>query len=1336
MKDLLKSYRKRLINLTGKNRSLLLLRLASQQLIDVHEANFLNGGTSFSILEKLISGKKVMICEEHDARDESVNVLSLKLKRLIRADKFIYEEQGSKDLHIGWPFIKGKFSDGTPVRCALAYIPVELTLKEGKFTLSKRPNQNIVFNISLLLAYGHYNQVNIPNELLEYDLDDLDTDITVFRSNLYQILKDSPLDVHFNQDNFMDVLKTFHEYKKEDFLQNHKSGELKLFPEAVLGIFPQAGSNLLPDYDFMINGRSFETLDDFFSDKTLISDKDHSSYFYDAQISEEKTLTPFQLDAYQEEAIKSVKKGYSLVVQGPPGTGKSQLICNLVADFVARGKNVLVVSQKRAALDVVFNRLSEKYLQDFVGLVHDFQNDRTTLYEKIAHQIKKIPSYENENNSLDLVQLERRFLQLSRRIDQLIEFFEEYKFALYDTSECGMSAKELYLRSNPRKEIIHLRQVYQHTRIDQLPEFLVKLRDFVHYGHVFEKQDYPLHERNSFSGYGLSELKKMEEILIDIPDFRQKINLHSQDIIDHPLEVEDAELILRRRGKIIEMLNLLADSNIFEYFKNILPYPDKSTDLLWLNNTERVLMECYKGEGPEMSLPSDQLGKFQEVLTRVLEARKRITKFLKWKLFSEDKYFLKRVLVANNLKNTKEGISILVERVDNRLNLEHNISKLKEIGWFTNIPNTAEKASFQNWFHAIKTALKAKLIFTSLRNFRDFFPPQKITYSQLKSGLERLFTVIHEIPERRQIWELYFSKTQISNLLKNSDLCQLYLDTLRRDFDSLCDFDDLKNGLKDFEKETMKMVIDETGKSSPEDQEKLFINSLYLAWINHIEAKYPVLRAVSSRKYQSMEKEFQQAIEEKTAISDQILLLKIKERTYEELEFNRLNNRITYRDLEHQVTKKRRLWPLRRTISEYSEELFKLMPCWLASPESVSALFPLEKFFDLVIFDEASQCFVERGLPSIYRGKQIVIAGDSKQLRPNDLYTIRYEEDTDEDPALEISSILDLADRHLQSVQLQGHYRSQTLDLIEFSNHEFYEGKLVLLPNRNLLNQKSPAIKYIKVEGIWEKNTNRAEAEHIRDLVMKHIENSSDQSIGIVTFNVHQQQLIHDLIDEAASEQNLLLPNDLIIKNIENIQGDERDIIIFSVGYAPDKAGRMAMQFGSLNAEFGENRLNVAITRARQRIFIISSILPHQLKVEEAKNPGPKLLKSYLEYCWKISEELFQPKLPSQIENKEWYLQHILKEEINRRNLPFTVAADMPFADLTIKNNDEYLGLIQLDDDQYFRSPSVKDAHVYKPFLLQNKEWSSVQVSSRNYWQDPDLTIDGLVTFISNQVKK
>ncbi|MEJ0032892.1 MAG: AAA domain-containing protein [Bacteroidota bacterium] len=181
------------------------------------------------------------------------------------------------------------------------------------------------------------------------------------------------------------------------------------------------------------------------------------------------------------------------------------------------------------------------------------------------------------------------------------------------------------------------------------------------------------------------------------------------------------------------------------------------------------------------------------------------------------------------------------------------------------------------------------------------------------------------------------------------------------------------------------------------------------------------------------------------------------------MEFNRLNNRVTYRDLSHQLTKKKKIWPIRKVVSEFEDEIFRLLPCWMASPESVSSIFPMKDLFDVVIFDEASQCFAERGIPALYRGKQVVIAGDHQQLQPSDLYQSRWEGEEEEDnPDLEALSLLDLGRRYLQEVALNGHYRSQVPELIQFSNQHFYKGKLRVLPDRYKINEREPAIQYIK----------------------------------------------------------------------------------------------------------------------------------------------------------------------------------------------------------------------------------------------------------------------------------
>ena len=161
MNHILKSYQKRLTNLTGKNKSVLLLRLQASHFIDLHKFNFLNKKPSFSIIENLIAKKTIKICPEFDSRDEDVNIFSRGLKKLLRTEKFLFEEQGSKDLHIGWPFIRGKFSDGTPVRAALTFIPVELLLNQGSWELHLRGDTGISLNKSFLLSYGHTMKVKV-----------------------------------------------------------------------------------------------------------------------------------------------------------------------------------------------------------------------------------------------------------------------------------------------------------------------------------------------------------------------------------------------------------------------------------------------------------------------------------------------------------------------------------------------------------------------------------------------------------------------------------------------------------------------------------------------------------------------------------------------------------------------------------------------------------------------------------------------------------------------------------------------------------------------------------------------------------------------------------------------------------------------------------------------------------------------------------------------------------------------------------------------------------------------------------------------------------------------
>lgn len=1341
MKHILQSYLRRLTNLTTKNKSLLLLRLTGDNFIDVHELGFLLGKPSFHVINSLIGKKpEIPICSLADSRDESSNIASKKLKQLSRAEKYIYEERGSKDLYVGWPFIKGKFSDDTPVRCPLIYFPVELTLKDNEWCIGLRDDVSITFNKSFLLAYSFYNGIKLREEFIEQTLDDLEKDSTVFRTVIYKILKESPLEINYNQETFIDELKPFKEYKKPDFEKREQAGVLKLHPEAVLGIFPQAGSYLVPDYQHLIEEDKYEDIETFFTTRTHHETQDkhkHSTeyHYFLNKVKEEDTFTPYRLDSFQENAIKAIKKGNSMVIQGPPGTGKSQLICNLISDFIARGKRVLVVCQKRAALDVVYERLSQSEISDFVALVHDFKNDRKSIFNKINDQIERLYDYRIKNSSLDAIQLERSFLQSSRKIDQITEEFEEFKEVLFNESEAGISVKELYLNCDRDKPAINLKQEYRNYTYDKLPAFHSKLKTYYTYHKRFSKEGYTWKHRKRFTGYGLEDLSKMKAILREIPLFQEEISKKVEKLLGAGMELKVAEKIYEDRENLKEMLRHLKDDQTYIMFRHIVKTRDINSDsfpdLLWLTTMRRTLMGCFEKPGPELSINSKDLGAFQKALSRKMHSRRGLIASIKWHLFSKDKVWIRKVLMANDLQSKGRDFRKLEKMIDFRLNLEHNITRLKGVRWLMDVPEFYLKDVFEIWFERAKDAVTSYLIFDSYRNFKEYFNTAVLSREGFTEKINQLYSIIIDIPVRMNQWRIYFRDARIDTILADATLNEKMIADLGDDFDALCDFDNLKHELTDYERAVVDKLVELRDYAGEEEILETFYNSLWLAWIDHIETKYPILRSINSLKFENMQFEMQEAVKEKLKISRYITLLKARERTYENVEFNRLNNMVSYRELAHQVTKKRQVWPIRKLIQNFDRELFDLLPCWMASPEAVSAIFPMEKLFDLVIFDEASQCFVEQGIPAMYRGKQIVVAGDSMQLSPFDLYKVRWEDqDEPEDISLEVDSLLDLSGQYLMQVQLRGHYRSNSLDLIEFSNQHFYNGRLTLLPDKHILDEGNPAIEYIKIDGVWSNQTNLPEAEKVAGVVMNLIGIKPEKEIGIVTFNARQQDLILDVLEEKAIENGVTLPDSLFVKNIENVQGDERDIIIFSIGYAPDEKGHIHHHFGSLNVQKGENRLNVAITRAREKIIVVSSIYPQQLRVDETRNEGPKLLRKYLEYAMQVSSGAFKPAIAENTKQRaDWYLKHKIQQLKFEQDVNFEMTEEMPFADLTIKSEGRYIGLVLTDDDLYHQSISIKDMHVYTPLMLSAKHWKFVGVYSREYWHNKETIKERLLRF-------
>ncbi len=472
------------------------------------------------------------------------------------------------------------------------------------------------------------------------------------------------------------------------------------------------------------------------------------------------------------------------------------------------------------------------------------------------------------------------------------------------------------------------------------------------------------------------------------------------------------------------------------------------------------------------------------------------------------------------------------------------------------------------------------------------------------------------------------------------------------------------------------------------------------------------------------------------------------------------------KDFLYQISKEQKFWPIRKMMDVYGDFIINLFPCWLLSPENVSALLPLTKnMFDVVIFDEASQVFIESTIPTIYRGKNIVVAGDSKQLRPSATFMKRYlgsEEDIESgddyslQAALEVESLLDLAVSRYNSANLTYHYRSRSEELINFSNYAFYSSKLQIAPNISA-NKKSRPIERYKIDGRWIGRTNPAEAEKIVDILVNIFKTrKNNESIGIITFNSEQQSCIADAIDERSRTDEKFRANmakesnrtdggedtSLFIKNLENVQGDERDIIIFSIGYAKNELDKLYTNFGSLSSEGGENRLNVAITRAKSKIIVVTSIEPEDLKVESSKNLGPRLLRDYLAYVRAVSEGDYVSvnSILSGLDSSEKKEEHILtslprtEEQIKERleAQGYTVHTGLGNRNNRISlavydpNTDKYLVGVILDTDAFRSSSSAMERDVYKPKFLEARGWTLMRVWCRDFWLSPSKVVKSI----------
>ncbi|MBO5683870.1 MAG: hypothetical protein J6R92_02880, partial [Akkermansia sp.] len=451
--------------------------------------------------------------------------------------------------------------------------------------------------------------------------------------------------------------------------------------------------------------------------------------------------------------------------------------------------------------------------------------------------------------------------------------------------------------------------------------------------------------------------------------------------------------------------------------------------------------------------------------------------------------------------------------------------------------------------------------------------------------------------------------------------------------------------------------------------------------------------------------------------------------------------------LKRELQKKTRLKSLRRLFGEIPNLATALKPCFMMSPLSVSIFLGSEAYnFDLVIFDEASQVHTEDAIGAIMRGKQVIIVGDDKQLPPTSFFrTTMSEDDFDDEDAEEyyddasFESILAEAKASgFREHCLRWHYRSRQEDLIAFSNIKLYGGNLVTFPSTTV---KAPdcGVEFVHVvDGCYErkksKGTNPREAQKVAELVFEHFRKyGKERSLGVVAFSEAQQSAIEAAILDYRRKDDMfeLFFNEdaeeaFFVKNLENVQGDERDTIIFSVGYAKDETGKMYMNFGPLNRVGGERRLNVAVTRAKHNVKLVSSILPTDIDLDRTNAEGVKLLRSYLEFAQQGIDALTnEVTYNSQIVECESPFEESVYDYLTSRGyqVQTQVGCSDYRIDMAVKHptiNGKFAIGIECDGATYHSSRTARERDRLRQAVLEDMGWTLYRIWSTDWIKSPE----------------
>ncbi len=1079
-------------------------------------------------------------------------------------------------------------------------------------------------------------------------------------------------------------------------------------------------------------------------------------------------------DATQASAIARARTGASYIIQGPPGTGKSQTITNLIADYVARGKRVLFVCEKRAAIDVVFHRLRQQGLDELCCLIHDSQTDKKAFIQNLKQTYEKFLS----QTDLD-VDAEKTRAATLRAMDHDLTSLRRFSDVMREVhSHTGIAVRSLLHR------LVELR-----GRASELPpevdDLLPEYPLWLQHGEVVGRLQSALAELGEEACFAKHPLRWLGKGVLQADRPLESLTTH----------LDQAEDLLDGIESALELSGLPGELwDTFEEIQAILGFAvrarplsernllgvlthgpaEKTFDSLAADLNQKA--KAYHEAQAKVAAWRDPLSPddTENALTQAKAYENSIFRFLQpafWKL--------KKALQAR-YDFSQHAVAPAWSKILGDLSARHQALAAWET--LRNRAMTEWRVDDAHAFIDQVAELKADpcLVHPSIKALLGLLSKTEDASSLMENlvGIQQQFGELDAALRTALAEHEQFEFPELAEVLGK---LREQTGTLAELSPILSDLADLPDGFTHALRHAPIQL------------------SEFEAAVGHksMNCVYREDRAVNrfegrtlARKMDQLEKHYREwlglnarcirmAVRQKFLEHVNVSSLPASQLQPEQKAFKK-SYAAGRRDLEHEFGKTMRYKSIRDLAAGDTGQVIQdLKPIWLMSPLSVSDTLPLDPdLFDVVIFDEASQIPMEEAIPAIYRSHQAIVVGDEMQLPPTTFFASARTDDEsvvveEEGERIEVDldsdSFLTQSAQNLPSTLLAWHYRSRYESLISFSNAAFYSGNLYTIPDRQRAVADRPeliitaadqgaanteallarSISFHFMEsGLYEDRRNPNEAAYIAQMVRSILQRDTKLSIGLVAFSEAQQGELESALSRLAEEDAAFatqLENEyvreendvfcgLFVKNLENVQGDERDIIIMSVCYGHDANGRMLMNFGPINQRGGEKRLNVIFSRAKHHMAIVSSIRHHDITNDY--NDGANSLKNFLQYAEAVSKgdeatsrrvlENLNPLTRKALAplNRGDAVVEKLAAALRERGyaVDLNVGQSKFRCDLAVRSNSD--GMYQLgilvDTDGHYANANLLDRYLMKPSILRAFGWRFALVLTKDWYHNPD----------------